>query len=123
MRHLMKRPSRLPLANRRTSIGPLLLAVLVLALPPTARAGQLAWLDEVVQQVVREAKVGGRAAVRGGDATATTAHAAGRLIRARGRRGPGALSRGIRTTWPGPAAGSTGPPRPCCRAVRAALAA
>ena len=80
MRHLWKRPSRLQRANRLVSIGLLLLAMLVLASPQTARAGQLAWLDEVVQQVVREAGAGGRAAVRGGDATGTTARAAGRLF-------------------------------------------
>jgi hypothetical protein len=54
--------------------------VFALAVPATARAGQLAWLDEVVQQVVREAEVGGRAVVRGGESSATTARAAGRLF-------------------------------------------
>jgi hypothetical protein len=57
-----------------------LVLVVVLAVPASASAGQLAWLDEVVQQVVREASAGGRAAVRGGDASATTARAAGRLF-------------------------------------------
>lgn len=32
--------------------------------PASARAGKVGWLDEVVQQVVREAEVGGRAAAR-----------------------------------------------------------
>jgi len=91
MRHLLKQPSRLPLANGLVSIG--FLALLVLALAPTARAGQLAWLDEVVQQVVREAKVGGRAAVRGGDATATTAHTAGRLFVHEADEGLGLVAR------------------------------
>lgn len=54
-----------------------LLAVLALSLPSSARAGKLSWLDEVVQQVVTEARVGGRAAVRNGD---TATHAAGRLF-------------------------------------------
>ena len=90
MRHLLKPPSRLLLANRPISIGLLLLAMLP-ALPPTARAGQLAWLDEVVQQVVREVKVGGRAAVRGGDATVT--HAAGRLFVHEADEGLGLVAR------------------------------
>jgi hypothetical protein len=59
---------------------PTVALVLGLAVPSSASAGQLAWLDEVVQQVVREASAGGRAAVRGGDASATTARAAGRLF-------------------------------------------
>jgi hypothetical protein len=51
-----------------------------LAMPSIVEAGKLSWLDEVVQEVVREAKVGGRGAVRGGDAASTGAHAAGRLF-------------------------------------------
>src|SRR5262249_51242601 len=51
-----------------------------LAAPAGASAGQLAWLDEVVQQVVREAGAGGRPAVRAGVASATTARAPGRLF-------------------------------------------
>jgi hypothetical protein len=89
MDHLLERRSRPRLANGLVSTG--LLAMLVLALPPTARAGQLAWLDEVVQQVVREAKVGGRAAIRGGDAT--TAHAAGRLFVHEADEGLGLVAR------------------------------
>jgi hypothetical protein len=46
-----------------------------------ARAGKLSWLDEVVQQVVREAEVGGRATIRGGDGLAISAsRGAGRLF-------------------------------------------
>jgi hypothetical protein len=51
-----------------------LLAVLVLPVP--AWAGKVSWLDEVVQEVVLEAKAGGRAALREGDG----ARAAGRLF-------------------------------------------
>ena len=43
-------------------IVPGLIAVLILAAP--AHAGKLSWLDEVVQQVVREAEAGGKVAVR-----------------------------------------------------------
>jgi hypothetical protein len=44
--------------------------------PVPAWAGKLSWLDEVVQEVVLEARAGGRAVARGGDG----AHAAGRLF-------------------------------------------
>jgi hypothetical protein len=64
----------------RFSWRPAVVCALVLALPAAAQAAQVAWLDEVVQQVVREAGAGGRAVARGGDATAATAHAAGRLF-------------------------------------------
>jgi hypothetical protein len=74
MRHPWKIPGRLPQSIRPGMVG--LLALLAF-LPIPARAGQLAWLDEVVQEVVREARAGGRAAVRNSD---TTAHAAGRLF-------------------------------------------
>jgi hypothetical protein len=45
-------------------------------LPVPAWAGKLSWLDEVVQEVVVEARAGGRAAARNGDG----ARAAGRLF-------------------------------------------
>ncbi len=38
--------------------------VSALIAPASARAGKVGWLDEVVQEVVREAEVGGRAATR-----------------------------------------------------------
>ena len=41
------------------------LAVIALAFPVPARAGKLAWLDEVVQEVVREAELGGKSVARG----------------------------------------------------------
>jgi hypothetical protein len=53
-----------------------LLALLVLT--PVAHAGKLSWLDDVVQEVVREAEAGGKTAIRGSDGAA--AHAAGRLF-------------------------------------------
>ena len=51
MRPFLKRQCRQALANRLVPIG--LAAVVVLGLAPHARAVPLAWLDEVVQQVVR----------------------------------------------------------------------
>lgn len=50
----------------------------VLALPLPARAGKLSWLDDVIQEVVLEAKAGGKATVREGHGAAT--RAAGRLF-------------------------------------------
>jgi hypothetical protein len=70
--------------NRR--IVPALLAAAGLALlaPGSARAGKLAWLDEVVQEVVREAEAGGKAAARGlghgGDGATTVLRSTGRLF-------------------------------------------
>src|SRR3954447_448774 len=81
MRHRRKERDRGPLARGRKPGEVTLLAGLALALAlatsGTAWAGKLSWMDEVVQEVVREARAGGRAAVRNGD---TTAHAAGRLF-------------------------------------------
>jgi hypothetical protein len=72
----------LPISKRLGGLPAMLAAALALALiaPSVAMAGKVAWLDEVVQEVVREAKAGGRAAARGSDATTATAHAAGRLF-------------------------------------------
>lgn len=52
--------------------------VAVLALTSPARAGKLSWLDDLVQEVVRDAEAGGKAAVRGSDSAA--GRAAGRLF-------------------------------------------
>src|SRR5438309_91052 len=75
---LLRRCARMP-GIRPAWLGLPLLAVLalVLAAPQPARASKLSWLDEVVQEVVREAKAGGRAAARG---EGTGARAAGRLF-------------------------------------------
>ncbi len=48
-----------------------LTALVVLATPRPAHAGKMAWLDEVVQQAVREARVGGESALRGSDEAVT----------------------------------------------------
>lgn len=74
-------PSPLPLLRsmtngRRAGLPALVLALLSL-LPAGAQAGQVAWLDDFVQQVVREAEVGGRAV---GRAEAVTARSATRLF-------------------------------------------
>ena len=73
MRHRGIHHRRLPLAIHLGVVG----LLVTLAFSSSAHAAKLSWLDEVVQEVVHEAKVGGRAAVRNSD---TTAHAAGRLF-------------------------------------------
>jgi hypothetical protein len=78
MRHL-------PESGRRRRTPATLLAVvataaLVAATAPPAMAGKVAWLDEVVQEVVREARAGGRAAARDGVAASAGARGAGRLF-------------------------------------------
>lgn len=68
-------------ANRpwKSAALPALLAVLLSWSAP-AHAGKLAWLDEVVQQVVKEAETGGKAVVRGGDGAATAVRGSTRLF-------------------------------------------
>jgi hypothetical protein len=48
-----------------------LLCAAFLAIPTPARAGKLSWLDDVVQEVVLEAKAGTKSVVRGGDGAST----------------------------------------------------
>ncbi len=73
---------RLTFAQSQPTVGAVL-AVLGLTLfaPNPTFAGKLSWLDDVVREVVREAEVGGRSAVRGagGEAKATL-RGAGRLF-------------------------------------------
>ena len=56
------------------------LAVLLLAAPGSARAGKLSWLDDVVQEVVREAEAGGKVAARGTDDALRAGKTGGRLF-------------------------------------------
>ncbi|MBX6313392.1 MAG: hypothetical protein IRY99_10825 [Isosphaeraceae bacterium] len=75
--------------NRRVIVLGLLA---VLALPLAAQAGgKVAWLDEVVQQVVREAETGARAAARAEGRA--TVRSAGRLFAAEADEGLEALAR------------------------------
>ena len=66
-------------ASRRTGLALVVLAT-ALALPTSAHAGKLSWLDEVVQEVVRETRAGGKAVARGSDGASTTLRASGRLF-------------------------------------------
>ncbi len=54
--------------------------MLVLVLPGVASAGKLSWLDDVVQEVILEAKAGGKGLVRGGDGARTEIRRVGRLF-------------------------------------------
>ena len=53
---------------------------LLLAAPGMARAGKLSWLDDVVQEVVREAEAGGKVAARGADDALHAGKTGGRLF-------------------------------------------
>ena len=58
----------------------LLPAALMLVTPGVAQAGKLSWLDEIVQDVIIEARAGARRIVRGGDGASTEVRVAGRLF-------------------------------------------
>jgi hypothetical protein len=54
--------------------------MLILVLPGAASAGKLSWLDDLVQDVILEAKAGGKGLVRGGDGARTEIRGVGRLF-------------------------------------------
>jgi len=56
------------------------LVLVLLAQPGLANAGKLSWLDDVVRQVIVEAKAGGKGLVRGGDGARVEIRGAGRLF-------------------------------------------
>ena len=92
------------------------LAVAALLVPSTAMAGgKVAWLDEVVQEVILEARSGGKALAEGrGDGS--TARAGGPAVRPRGRRGARSPGPAVGQIWPAqPRTGSSPPPKPSCR--------
>jgi hypothetical protein len=66
--------------RRAGTIGLALLTLSSLAVP--ARAGKMSWLDDVVQEVIVEAKAGGKGLAReiGGDGAKVEARRAGRLF-------------------------------------------
>ncbi len=67
-------------ARRAGLLAPAML--LLTCLSPYARAGKLSWLDELVQEVIIEAKAGGKGLAReiGGDGAGLEARRAGRLF-------------------------------------------
>jgi hypothetical protein len=74
------RANTTPLVRWALSIVPV---VLMLVSPGLAHAGKLSWLDDVVQDVIVEARAGGKRLVRGGDGARTELRA-GRLFLAGG---------------------------------------
>ncbi|MFI5455671.1 MAG: hypothetical protein ACHRXM_09495 [Isosphaerales bacterium] len=54
--------------------------IMVGLLPGVVQAGKLSWLDDVVQEVIIEARAGGKRLVRGGDGARTEIRRAGRLF-------------------------------------------
>ena len=69
----------------------------MLIAPGIAQAGKLSWLDDVVQDVIVEAKAGGKRLVRGGDGASTELRGAGRLfLRGQADEGPRATGAPIR---------------------------
>lgn len=65
---------------RRWARGIVVALSAVLTMAGPVQAGRLSWLDEVVQEVVREARAGGKQVARGGDGASTALHASGRLF-------------------------------------------
>ncbi len=108
------------LATRRVvAISAALAMILGLAGP--ARAGKLSWLDDVVQEVIVEAKSGGKGLVRevGGDGARLEARRGGPAVPVtRGRRGaraPGPAERGARRRRSADRAAGRGPARVAIR--------
>ena len=66
--------------KRQFAAALLAVTALVVALPGAAHAGKLSWLDDLVQDVILEAKAGGKSLVRGGDGARTEIRGAGRLF-------------------------------------------
>jgi hypothetical protein len=72
------RSRRSPAAAR--ALPGLLLVAVVLAWGPPAKAAKLSWLDDIVREVIVEAKSGTRATIRGGEAARAEMRGAGRLF-------------------------------------------
>jgi len=79
-------PIRQPSPARRGPGRPVVAGLVVafgmaLALPTTASAGKLSWLDDVVQEILRDAEAGGKSAARvGGDGASLAGRRGGRLF-------------------------------------------
>ena len=78
--HVPMTHSRRGRAVVTTGVRALVIAALILALPGLAQAGRLSWLDDLVQEVILEAKAGGKSVIRGGDGARTEIRRAGRLF-------------------------------------------
>jgi hypothetical protein len=80
MRDVPNRRPRTRPSRRAAAVGLLAALAVGAVLPTPARAGKLGWLDEVVQEVVREAEAGGKAAARGSDGASVALRGSGRLF-------------------------------------------
>jgi hypothetical protein len=77
---LERRGAKSATARAGRLAGAIALALLMLAQPGTVQAGKLSWLDDLVQEVIIEAKAGGKGLIRGGDGARTEIPRAGRLF-------------------------------------------
>ena len=93
-----------------------LLALSLLAMPAPAQAGKLSWLDDVVREVIAEARAGSKSVVKGGQGARVELRSAGTFRAARRRGGPGAACSPVRRAGAGRPAGSSTLARPCSRA-------
>jgi hypothetical protein len=66
--------------GRRRAVAGLALGFVMLLYPALVHAGKLSWLDDVVQEVIVEAKAGGKWLVRPGDGARAEIRGAGRLF-------------------------------------------
>jgi hypothetical protein len=66
--------------DRARLAGVITLVLVFLSHPSVVWAGKLSWLDDVVQEVIIEAKAGGKGLVRGGDGARAEIRGAGRLF-------------------------------------------
>ena len=79
-------------AFRRVKASSIALALASsLAVPVLSEAGKVSWLDEVVQEVLIEARAGGKSAI--GEGGATASRTAGRLFAREADEGLEALAR------------------------------
>src|SRR5262245_61222182 len=69
-------------ARAMRPVGAIVLALVLLGIPGVVQAGKLSWLDDVVHEVIVEAKAGGKGLARevGGDGARAEIRGAGRLF-------------------------------------------
>ncbi len=79
-RFLGRRHGNLGVALATRLVGVIALAVVMLAQPSIVQAGKLSWLDDLVQEVIVEARAGSKGLIRGGDGARAEIPRAGRLF-------------------------------------------
>jgi hypothetical protein len=68
------------IGKRARLVWPVALAIFLVAQPGSALAGKLSWLDDVVQEVIVEAKAGSKRLARGSDGARAEIRRGGRLF-------------------------------------------